>query len=102
VPDELAPAETLLQTDPSATMRVGDLARACGMTSTKFIREFKKHHGITPGDYLQDKRVNGARRLIGEGLPLCQAALAMGFSDQAHLQRAFKAHHAMTPGLYSR
>lgn len=100
MPLELAPAEALLQADPSVSLRVGDLAQACGMTSTKFIREFKKHHGITPGDYLQDKRVNGARRLIGEGLPICQAALEMGFADQAHLQRVFKARHAMTPGLY--
>mgnify|MGYP006205256749 CR=1 FL=1 len=27
---------------------------------------------------------------------------AMGFADQAHLQRAFKAHHALTPGCYAR
>lgn len=36
-----------------------------------------------------------------QGQSLAQAAHAMGFADQAHLQRAFKAHHAATPGCYA-
>ena len=46
--------------------------------------------------------VDGARRLLAEGSALSEAAYAMGFADQAHLQRAFKAHHSMTPGCYAR
>lgn len=100
VPLELAPAEELLSAAPQTALNVRGLAEACGMHPNKFIREFKRHHGMTPGDYLQDKRVNGARRLIGMGAALSEAALEMGFADQAHLQRAFKARHAMTPGRY--
>lgn len=96
----LAPAEMLLQSEAGYDVSVGTLAETCGMTPTRFIREFHKCYGMTPGDYLQDKRVNGARRLIANGMPICQAALEMGFSDQAHLQRAFKSRHAMTPGSY--
>lgn len=97
---ELAPAETLLKTESGGQPSVGALADACGMTPSRFIRQFRKVHGMTPGDYMQDKRVRGARRLIGQGMPISEAAYAMGFADQAHLQRAFKAHHAMTPGHY--
>lgn len=96
----LSPAEALLRSDDGISMSVNALADACGMTPTKFIREFKKSYGMTPGEYLQDKRVNGARRLIAMGTPISEAALEMGFADQAHLQRAFKARHAMTPGRY--
>lgn len=96
----LAPAEALLCSDEGMSMTVNALAEACGITPTKFIREFNKSYGMTPGEYLQDKRVNGARRLIASGMPISEAALEMGFSDQAHLQRAFKARHAMTPGRY--
>ena len=45
---------------------------------------------------------DSARRLLAEGSALSEAAYAMGFADQAHLQRAFKAHHSMTPGCYAR
>jgi len=55
---------------------------------------------MTPGRYLLNLRLNGARTLLSRGMPLAEAAHAMGFADQAHLQRSFKAHHAMTPGNY--
>jgi AraC-like DNA-binding protein len=96
----LAPAEAILQSETGIDMTVGALAEVCGMTPTRFIREFRKRYAMTPGEYLQDKRVNGARRLIAMGVPISEAALDMGFADQAHLQRTFKARHAMTPGRY--
>ncbi|HEY1151488.1 MAG TPA: helix-turn-helix transcriptional regulator, partial [Pseudoduganella sp.] len=73
---------------------------ACGMTPSRFIRLFRKHYGMTPGDYLQNRRVNEARSLLGQGMSISETAFAMGFADQAHLQRSFKARHAMTPGHY--
>ena len=96
----MAPAEALLRTEAGLRLTVNALAEACGMTSSKFIRQFTKQYGMTPGDYIQDKRVNGARSLIGKGMSISEAAFAMGFADQAHLQRSFKQYHAMTPGRY--
>ena len=72
------------------------------MSATRFIRRFKAATGMTPGSYRLNLRINGARRLLATGAPLSEAAYAMGFADQAHLQRAFKAHHALTPGCYAR
>lgn len=100
VPPELAPAESLLRLEGGAEPSVKALADACGMTPSRFIRLFRKHYGMTPGDYLQNRRVNEARSLLGQGMSISEAAFAMGFADQAHLQRTFKARHAMTPGHY--
>lgn len=72
------------------------------MSASRFIRRFKAATGLTPGAYRLNLRLNGARRLLAEGSALSEAAYAMGFADQAHLQRAFKAHHSMTPGCYAR
>lgn len=98
---QLAPAEALMRSEGGLHLSVATLAEACGMTPSTFIRQFSKRYGMTPGDYLQDKRVNEARSLIGKGMSISEAAFAMGFADQAHLQRSFKQHHAMTPGRYS-
>jgi len=100
VATELAPAEALLREENGLNLSVSALADACGMTPSRFIRLFRKHHGLTPGDYLQNKRVNEARSLLGKGLSISEAAYAMGFADQAHFHRTFKARHAMTPGHY--
>lgn len=91
-----------LHADPDASPTVQSLAQECGMSATRFIRRFKAATGMTPGSYRLNLRINGARRLLASGTALSEAAYAMGFADQAHLQRAFKAHHALTPGCYAR
>lgn len=98
---DLAPALQAMATQPDARLTVAALAQDCGMSTGHFIRRFKAALQLTPGQYLQNLRVQGARRLLAQGVALADAAQAMGFADQAHLQRAFKAHHAMTPGRYA-
>lgn len=90
-----------LHQHPDAAPSVQDLAAAGGMSPSRFIRHFKAATGVTPGAYRLNLRLNGARRLLAQGVALADAAHAMGFADQAHLQRSFKAHHALTPGRYA-
>lgn len=99
---ELQGALQRLHAGPDAGLTVQSLALECGMSPTRFIRRFKAATGMTPGSYRLNLRLNGARRLLAAGTPLSEAAHAMGFADQAHLQRSFKAHHALTPGCYAR
>lgn len=99
-PAELAPAFAALHTAQDQRLSIRELAAACSLSESRFIRRFRQAMGMTPGHYLQNLRLNGARRLLSQGAALADAAHAMGFADQAHLQRAFKAHHAMTPGAY--
>jgi len=102
MPADLWPAWQLLQTDTNARTTVQAMAKACHMSASQFIRRFTVAHGMTPGHFMRNQRVNGARRMIVQGTPLADVAHAMGFADQAHLQRMFKAHHAITPGRYAR
>ena len=90
-----------LHQHPESAPSVQALAQACGMSASRFIRHFKAATGVTPGAYRLNLRLNGARRLLADGAALAEAAHAMGFADQAHLQRSFKAHHALTPGRYA-
>lgn len=98
---DLAPALQVMKTRPDERITVSSLAQACGMSTSHFIRRFKAAFQLSPGHYLQDQRVKGARQLLAQGVALAEAAHAMGFADQAHMQRAFKAHLAMTPGRYA-
>ncbi len=97
----VAAALRCLHAQPEAAPSVQALAQACGMSAPRFIRCFKAATGVTPGVYRLNLRLNGARRLLAQGTGLAEAAHAMGFADQAHLQRTFKAHHALTPGRYA-
>lgn len=99
---ELAPALAVIHSEFAGRVMVNELADACGMSNSQFIRHFRSVLGTTPGAYIQNLRINGARKLLSQGMTLAETAGIMGFADQAHMQRAFKAHFAMTPGDYKK
>lgn len=101
LPAALAPVWDALLGGAGRPVTVQSLAQRCSLHPTTFIRRFKAAVGVTPGEFLRDRQVNGARQLIASGVSLAEAAYAMGFADQAHMQRAFKARHAMTPGRFA-
>ncbi|MCB4809962.1 AraC family transcriptional regulator [Methylovorus menthalis] len=77
-----------------------DLAKHIGMNPFVLLRQFKKHVGITPHEYLQIYRVIQARKLIAQGHKLSDVAPLCGFADQSHLTRSFRKRIGVTPGRY--
>ncbi|WP_326705996.1 MULTISPECIES: AraC family transcriptional regulator [Streptomyces] len=69
---------------------------------THLIRCFKQTYGLPPHGYLTGKRIDRARHLLLDGLRPAQVATAVGFHDQAHLNRHFTRHVGTTPGRYRR
>lgn len=82
------------------SLKLDEISHTAGVSSSSLIRSFKKHFGMTPHAYLTNRRVQFARAELRRGQPIADVALAAGFSDQAHLQRAFKQLLASTPGHY--
>ena len=78
------------------------LAEVAGLPRVRLIRAMRRQTGLTPHAHLVDRRVREARRLLARGTAPAEAALACGFCDQSHLNRAFKARIGVTPGQYSR
>ena len=60
-------------------------------------KAFRRHVGVPPHRYQILLRLERAKHLISRGAPIAQAAVAVGFADQAHLTRAFRRHFEMTP-----
>lgn len=68
--------------------------------ATYLVRAFSREYGIGPHQYVISRRVDLARRLLRDGLPAGQAAAAVGFYDQSHLNRHFKRILGFSPGRY--
>ncbi|MFE0146092.1 AraC family transcriptional regulator [Nonomuraea sp. NPDC059007] len=77
-----------------------DLAGAAGRSRFAVYRSFHAKYGMPPSDYQRQLRLREARRLIAGGLPISDAAIAAGFSDQSHLTRWFTRVYGLTPGAY--
>ena len=62
-------------------------------------KAFRRSVGVPPHRYQILLRLERAKHLISRGTPIAQAAVAVGFADQAHLTRAFKRQLEVTPSL---
>ena len=80
---------------------LSDLAELAGLSLHRMVTVFRSQVGIPPHQYLCRIRVQHARRLLQEGLPVASVALDSGFCDQSHLSRHFKRQCGVTPGHFA-
>ena len=84
-------------------LRIADLATELGVHPVHLARVFRQAWGCSPGDLLRWRRVERAIGLLRRpDLPMAEVALAAGFADQSHMNRAFQAQCGLTPLGYRR
>jgi AraC-like DNA-binding protein len=82
-------------------IEVADLAEQAGLSVSQLQREFAKHFGITPTNYIREVRIGMARHLLEiSDKPVSQIALDCGFYDQSHFNHHFKTLTGLTPLKY--
>ena len=84
-------------------MSVADMAAIAGLSESWFASVFKQTTGHTPLQWQLAKRIELAKRLLGESdLPVASIAAQLGFSDQAHLTKVFRQIVGETPAAWRR
>lgn len=82
----------------SQDLRLVDVANVIGLSTSHFTRQFKQTMGITPYQYVIQRRVERAKLLLRRGdLTIQEIALQVGFADQSHLTYLFKRILGVTP-----
>ncbi len=74
-----------------------EIASYIGISKYHFIREFKKRFALTPYQYIQNIKINNAKKMMRYRLPLSHIALECGFVDQSHLINSYKKFFGHTP-----
>lgn len=78
------------------------LATDLGTSPFALLRAFRGSYGMPPHAWLTDARVRRARLLLDTGTRPAEAAVAVGFTDQPHLNRHFARIVGVPPGAYQR
>ncbi|MCT2591757.1 AraC family transcriptional regulator [Streptomyces sp. N2-109] len=91
----------LLDSRISSGLSLRQAAAVLHAHPTHLIRCFKQTYGLPPHTYLTGKRIDRARRFLLDGRRAAEVATAVGFHDQAHLNRHFTRHVGTTPARYA-
>jgi len=78
-----------------------DLARIANLSPFHLHRVFTQAMGMPPHAYQTQLRINRAKQLMRQKVPLCHVAMAAGFADQSHLTRHFRRLVGVTPGQFA-
>ncbi len=88
---------------PDRDWTLADLAKAAGMSRSRFAAEFKVSTGQTPARIISRMRLTAtARRLASEALSVETAAAEAGYSSAAAFVRAFQRAFGETPARWRR
>jgi transcriptional regulator GlxA family with amidase domain len=96
-------AQDLIHSDPAADLRIPVLAARVGMSDRHFSREFTRALGTPPGDYVEQVRVDAAKRLLeSEPVLVTVVAARTGFGTAETMRRAFVRRLGVAPDQYRR
>ncbi len=92
-----------LETDPSLSLSVFEIAAMCHVSQNYFCRLFKAYSGKTPGEYILKAKMEKAKSLLRETLsPVSEISELCGFSDSSYFCRLFKKKEGLSPLEYRR
>ncbi len=81
-------------------INVATIADHFKISSAYYARVFKKYTGMSPLDYIHKLRMRSAKRLMGKGVSVKDAATIVGYGSPITMSRAFKRYEGVTPGSY--
>jgi AraC family transcriptional regulator len=74
-----------------------ELAEACNMSVRQLTRSFRASRDCSIGDYINQTRIETAKRLLMGGESVKAIAISMGFSSASHFTQAFRRATGFTP-----
>ncbi len=101
VVDKILSAEAWANGRLRESVTVPEWARAIGLSPNYFRDIFKRETGLTPMDWLNQRRLQMARQyLSGTRKSVAEIAEACGFQDQFYFSRVFRKQFGQSPLQY--
>lgn len=93
--------ETRLRDEFTGKPTMTELANEAGVHPTHLAVTFRRFHGSTISEFIQQLRVEAAcERLRQPEISLSEIALELGFADQSHFSRIFRRLIGMPPKVW--
>lgn len=83
-PDRLQRAISYIHENYGNCIRLSQVAREAGMSPSCFTRTFKARTGSTFSEYLNNFRINQAKKMLKNNFPMARVIESCGFTNQIH------------------
>lgn len=94
-------ARDLADRDYAAPLDLERLATAAGLSKYHFLRLFKATYGLTPGEYVSQRRIERAQDLLrATNLTVTEVCTAVGFSSLGSFSTRFRALVGESPSEF--
>lgn len=99
--DRIHYAGELLSKSIQTPPKIIELAKAVGVSRTKFHNDFNEVYGTSPTGYLRHMRIEKAKKLVkDDNLSMTQIAYSLGYSSSSHFAKAFRDYFGIAPSRY--
>lgn len=84
-------------------LSVSYLAKVCGVSEVYFRRLFLNFFGVSPKEYMIEKKMDYARNLLKSGdFSVSEIAALCGYTEPCHFSREFSKREGISPNRYGK
>jgi AraC family transcriptional regulator len=86
--------------DDLSAPTLAELAQLCGLSARQLTRGFRVSRACSIGDYIEQRRMEAAKRLLMEGESVKTIAFSMGFASPSSFTFAFRRAVGASPSTF--
>ena len=86
--------------EPTAAPTLNELARHCNLSVRQLTRGFKVSRGCSIGDYVEQRQMETAKRLLVDGESVKTIAFTLGYSSPSSFTYAFRRTVGISPSQF--
>lgn len=91
-----------IETNYHEPIEVGEIAKMAHLTTAAFCRYFKKSTHLTFTDFLNQYRINQAKKLLLQNKSVTEACYKSGFENLSHFNKTFKKFTGENPTAFKK
>ena len=102
LPQYISETMQYIETHLCDDLSLNILAERVHVSNSYLSTQFKNHTGLSLRQFILEKKLEQAKKLLHDGSSVTEACFLSGFNDYANFLRTFKNYTGITPGKYSK